>query len=286
MTRLDLDFPASIEREYADVFAPAWAATQDVLAGLDGVDFSPLARHSRGLLGYEWSTYHRCNVVRAVRVAARLAGVGGEPRRLLDFGSYFGNFALMSAALGFEVDAVDSYAAYAPAFERAQSVMRHHGVNVLDFNDVGHDLRTLPAGTYDAVLCLGVIEHIPHSPKSMLETLDRVLKPGGTLILDTPNLAYLYKREAMAEGRSIFPPIADQYLTEPPFEGHHREYTTGEIRWMLEQVGHTAIEIETFNFSAYALGVLEGEALEKHRRMEQDPELRELILARSVKPQS
>lgn len=283
MTGLDLDFPAAIEREYPNVFAPAWAATQEVIAGLEGVDFSPLARHSRGLRGYEWTAYHRCNVVRAVRVATRLAGSAARSR-VLDFGSYFGNFSLVAAALGWQVDAVDSYAEYAPAFDTAQSAMRARGVTVLDFRQVGHDLSGLPVASYDAILCLGVIEHIPHSPKAMLEALDRVLKPGGRLLLDTPNLAYLYKREALAAGRSIFPPIADQYLTEPPFEGHHREYTTSEIRWMLEHLGHTAIDIETFNFSEYALGTLDGDALEKHHRMRADPELRELILAQSRKP--
>jgi 2-polyprenyl-3-methyl-5-hydroxy-6-metoxy-1,4-benzoquinol methylase len=283
--RLDLDFPAAIEREFPDVFEAAWSATVDILGSLDGIDFSALARHSRGLLGYEWSAYHRCNVVRAVRVARSLKRDDTVARRLLDFGAYFGNFSLMAATLGFQVDAVDSYAAYAPAMDRMQSLMRSRGIGICDFQDVGFDLRALSAGTYDAVLCLGVIEHLPHSPKGMLEALDRVLKPGGTLILDTPNLAYLYKREALAEGRSIFPPIADQYLTEPPFEGHHREYTTAEIRWMLEQLGHQSISIETFAFSVYASGALEGDVLSKYRLMERDPELRELVLATSLKPE-
>lgn len=282
--RLDLDFPAAIEREFPDVFGAAWGATADILASLGGVDFSALARHSRGLLGYEWSVYHRCNVVRAVRVARALGAAGAVPRRVLDFGAYFGNFSLMAATLGFAVDAVDSYAAYAPAMDRAQSLMRARGITVIDFASAGFDLRRLPPASYDAVLCLGVIEHIPHSPKGMLEALDGALKPGGTLVLDTPNLAYLYKREALAEGRSIFPSIADQYLTEPPFEGHHREYTTAEIRWMLERLGHQSVAIETFAFSVHAAGVLEGEALRKYRLTERDPELRELILATSVKP--
>jgi SAM-dependent methyltransferase len=164
--------------------------------------------------------------------------------------------------------------------------MRARGVTVMDFNAVGFDLQHLPAASYDVVLCLGVIEHIPHTPKGMLDAIDRVLKPGGTLVLDTPNLAYLYKRRALAAGRSIFPPIADQFLTEPPFEGHHREFTTAEIRWMLEQLGHQSVVIETFDFSVYASGSLEGDALLNYREMRRDPELRELILATSVKPVS
>jgi 2-polyprenyl-3-methyl-5-hydroxy-6-metoxy-1,4-benzoquinol methylase len=282
--RLDLDFPAAIAREFPEVFDAAWQATDAILGSLPGVNFSALARHSRGLLGYEWSAYHRCNVVRAVRVGRALARAGS--RRVLDFGAYFGNFALMAATLGCEVDAVDSFGAYAPALDRAQALMRSRGVTVIDFTAAGFDLRELTPASYDAVLCLGVIEHIPHSPRGMLAAIDRVLKPGGTLVLDTPNLAYLYKRRALAEGRSIFPPIADQFLTEPPFEGHHREFTIEEVRWMLQQQGHESIAIEAFDFSVYALGSLEGDALVNYREMQRHPELRELILAISVKPPS
>lgn len=282
--RLDLDFPASVAREFPHTFEAAWQATQDVLATLPGGDFSPLARHSRGLAGYEWSAYHRCNVVRGVRVAAAMGAAAAAGARVLDFGAYFGNFSLTAAALGYQVDALDSFKAYAPALDRSLALMAGRGITAIDFASAGFDLEALPASSYDVVLCLGVIEHIPHTPKRMLEAIDRVLKAGGSLILDTPNLAYLYRREALAQGRSIFPPIADQYLTEPPFEGHHREYTTVEIRWMLEQLGHERIHIETFDFSVYAAGVLEGTTLANYRKMQQDPELRELILATSVKP--
>jgi 2-polyprenyl-3-methyl-5-hydroxy-6-metoxy-1,4-benzoquinol methylase len=283
---LTLDFPACIARQFPDVFAAAWSATEDILATLDGVDFSALARHSRGLLGYEWSAYHRCNLVRAARVATVIRDAGVRAGRVLDFGSYFGNFSLMLRRLGFEVDAVDDYRRYTPAFDRVQSLLRLAGVTIRDFEDEGHDLRALPAASSDVILCLGVIEHIPHSPKAMLDALTRVLKPGGLLVLDTPNLAYLYRREALAQGRSIFPPIADQFLTDPPFEGHHREYTTAEVRWMLAHSGYEAITIETFDFSVYALGTLEGETLDKYRRTQADPDLRELILASARKPQS
>ena len=91
------------------------------------------------------------------------------------------------------------------------------------------------------MLCMGVIEHIPHTPRLLLDTLTRVLKPGGILILDTPNLAYLYKRLALLDGGTIFCPMAQQYYTELPFEGHHREYIVDEIAWMLNAAGHEPI---------------------------------------------
>jgi ubiquinone/menaquinone biosynthesis C-methylase UbiE len=44
----------------------------------------------------------------------------------------------------------------------------------------------LPAGFFDAVFCLGVLDRVPNSRQALRELL-RVLKPGGTLILTFPN---------------------------------------------------------------------------------------------------
>jgi len=104
------------------------------------------------------------------------------------------------------------------------------------------------------------------------------LRPGGILVLDTPNLAYLYNREKLARGESIFCPLELQYTTELPFEGHHREYTVAEVRFLLGAIGHQVLELETFNYSLLAQERLEGHDAAAWRRMEEDASLREVIL--------
>jgi SAM-dependent methyltransferase len=131
-----------------------------------------------------------------------------------------------------------------------------------------------------------VVEHIPHTPRPLLESIDRLLAPGGVLVMDTPNLAYLYNRLKLSRGESIMAPLRSQYYTELPFEGHHREYTEDEVRWMLEQLGHEDVAITTFNYSIYGLESVSGDDLINLRRMEADPALREIILSRSRKPLS
>jgi 2-polyprenyl-3-methyl-5-hydroxy-6-metoxy-1,4-benzoquinol methylase len=203
---------------------------------------------------------------------------------VLDFGAYFGNTALMCRAAGFEVEAIDAYREYQPAFDECVSLMTTRGVIVRDFAEAGLNFDHLPGGYYDAVLCLGVVEHIPHTPRLILESVDRMLKPGGFLVLDTPNIAYLYNRQRLERGQSIMPPIEAQYYSELPFEGHHREYTVAEVQWMLKQLQHDVASVETFNYSLNALGHLVGDDLKNFRQMERDPEKREVILTISRKP--
>jgi ubiquinone/menaquinone biosynthesis C-methylase UbiE len=59
----------------------------------------------------------------------------------------------------------------------------HHGVRL----EVGDATRLdFGAATFDKVVCSEVIEHIPDADSAMRE-VQRVLKPGGLLVLSTPN---------------------------------------------------------------------------------------------------
>jgi SAM-dependent methyltransferase len=281
---LDLGFPDVLAQRFPETFDLATRAADDVLAATRGADFTVLARRSPGLHGYDWCAYIRCSVIRMVNALEVLRGAGVVTGRILDYGAYFGNMALFCRLAGYEVAAADGYRDYGDVFDGCRRDLRAAGIEILDFADVGLDLRGIGPESFDAVLALGVIEHVPHTPRGLLESLNRVLRPGGVLVLDTPNLAYLYTRERLARGETVFLPIEQQYETEVPFEGHHREYTPREIRWMLERLGHSVAELRTFNYSLYASGTLTGDDVARYRAMERDPELREIILAASIKP--
>lgn len=281
---IKLDFPSSIRSEYPAQFDPAWKAVEEIAAVIRGVDFSQLARRSPGLDDYDWASYLRLSTIRMVRAYASLQHLGFTSGRLLDVGSYFGNFALLFRNIGFAVEAMDSYEEYCPAFDSILDLLADRGIVIRDSADAGTNMANLSSDSYDVVLCMGVLEHVPHTPRLLLEGITRVLRPGGVLVLDTPNLAYIYKRQALAQGQSVFPPIELQYRTEIPFEGHHREYTISEVKWMLEKVGHELLKVETFNFSLFGLEKLEGRDLENYIQMEAREDLREIIFAVSRKP--
>ena len=65
------------------------------------------------------------------------------------------------------------------------------------------DGNPLPFGdeAFDVVLCYHVIEHVLYTDELFLECR-RVLKPGGTFIVETPNIAWLFNRFLLLFGMS------------------------------------------------------------------------------------
>lgn len=282
--RLAIDEARALQATFAVEFPVASRVTDDLLPLLNGADLAPLARRSPSLAGYDWSAYLRCSVCRLVRFQRALTTHLSPGARVLDFGSYFGNAGLVLRRSGFVVDAIDSYRDYGESMARFVSLQQDHGIRVHDFADAENLAALFGPATFDAVLCAGVIEHIPHTPRQLLESLVAAMKPGGVLVLDTPNLGYLYKRLALLEGNSIFAPISQQFYTDLPFEGHHREYTVAEIEWMLQAVGLLQVSLETFNYSNFGQTEVVGDHAAYYRAMQSDPQLREVILAVARRP--
>ncbi|MQS11743.1 class I SAM-dependent methyltransferase [Streptomyces kaniharaensis] len=105
------------------------------------------------------------------------------PGRALDLGCGPGRNALHLASLGFDVDAVDiSPAAIAWAEERAREAgaagtPRFHCADIFAVD--------LPHPRYDLVYDSGCLHHLPpHRRVSYLALLDRVLAPGGHLVVN------------------------------------------------------------------------------------------------------
>jgi SAM-dependent methyltransferase len=108
----------------------------------------------------------------------------------------------------------------------ARAVAARSGAAILG---VVGDLEALPfrRGAFDGGVCDDTIEHLPHDALGVAE-LARVLAPGGTLVVATPNrcridvLAAKW-RDRMAGRRR---PPADYYAAS----SHLREYTWNDLR--------------------------------------------------------
>ena len=102
--------------------------------------------------------------------------------RLLDVGCATGNFMYEMARSGnWEVEGVE------PNAEAARYVQERFGFRV----HIGDLLSVnLPENYYDVVTMWDVFEHL-HYPKANLETVARILKPGGWFVFSIPNLRSL-----------------------------------------------------------------------------------------------
>ena len=78
---------------------------------------------------------------------------------------------------------------------------------------------------YDVVVCAEVIEHLPVSPLPPMQLMASALRPGGWLVLQTPNAARVGNRLRLLAGRNPFEELRDD-LVSP---GHIREYTVDEV---------------------------------------------------------
>src|SRR3989304_1930549 len=271
-----------LKKKHPQSFSLAFNITTELVSRFEGKDFSSLSINAPQLRDFDWSCYFNCSLIRMLKVADLLTKLDGK-LKILDVGSYFGNFSLLCAQLGHSVDVVDSYQEYGKIFDIVLSDFSKNKIAIHDFSSVGYDLKGLPPESYDVVLCLGVIEHIPHTPRHLMESLCSVLKRGGHLILETPNLAYISHRQNLSKGISFHPPLPLQYFTEIPFTGHHREYTIEEIRWILQQNKLSEIVLDTYSYSFYSSLLTFRYNILNYLRMAINKTSRELIVALAKK---
>jgi 2-polyprenyl-3-methyl-5-hydroxy-6-metoxy-1,4-benzoquinol methylase len=107
----------------------------------------------------------------------------------------------------------------------------------------------LPAETFDVVIMLHVIEHVPN-PVATLQEVLRILKPGGRLILETPRYDTLMFRMLGRRERSL------------SCDGHIFFFTSDTLRKACEAAGFEIDHLEytgrslTLDRLVYNLGVI------------------------------
>ena len=108
----------------------------------------------------------------------------GKGSRLADLGCGDGRFLAVMRDLGWEVEGLE------PDPQAARIARERHGVRV----HVGTvEESNLAPESFDAITMCHVIEHL-HDPVAALKRCHRSLRPGGTLVVETPNVASLGHR--------------------------------------------------------------------------------------------
>jgi glycosyltransferase involved in cell wall biosynthesis/SAM-dependent methyltransferase len=131
------------------------------------------------------------------------------------------------------------------AAEGSQKVTIHETGEVLSFAYKHFNLETdvfpYPDERFDVVLFCEIIEHLLSDPVHPLLEIRRVLKPNGTLILTTPNVARLENINKIVSGQNIY----DPYSGYGPYGRHNREYTQQDLFGLLSANGFQVDSIFT-----------------------------------------
>jgi 2-polyprenyl-3-methyl-5-hydroxy-6-metoxy-1,4-benzoquinol methylase len=156
--------------------------------------------------GYAYSYQARRDAALALICEAVPAG-----GRILDVAAAQGNFTLALAERGYDVTWNDLRADLAGYVEqkRERGTVRYAPGNVLDFDE---------AAAFDAVLATEVIEHVAH-PDAFLKKLGALVRPGGVVVLTTPNGAYL-RHHHPRFSECADPSVYESVQFQPDADGH------------------------------------------------------------------
>jgi len=253
-------------------------ATEELIAALRDFSLDVFIPHLGPNVGYDLAGYLRQTRIRVIAALEELKRRGFSTGRVLDLGSLYGAFALPLQRLGYEVTAVDRYREYA-GLEGIVDMLQSSGVRVVPTRRADELSVIESLGTFDVVISMAVIEHIPHTPRLFLEGLRSHIRGGGLLMLDSPNLVRYWHRAAMNEGRSVFMDLTSQYYAQIPFEGHHREYTGAEMAWMLEQIGCSDVRVHYLESNMFQFEAIDRPHLECLLALVLDPTKADTLLA-------
>lgn len=105
-----------------------------------------------------------------------------------------------------------------------------------------HSLQAL--GAFDICLFCEVIEHLPFDPAWALYNIVRALRPGGLLLLTTPNPARLENLEKMISRHATFSDPVSGYGIHGR---HNREYAASELMELCSATGLTILNAQTID---------------------------------------
>jgi glycosyltransferase involved in cell wall biosynthesis/SAM-dependent methyltransferase len=177
---------------------------------------------------------------------------GGPADRVLEMGAYLQITPALRSRLGYgevrgcyfgKLGRVDHRKAISGEGEAFECEIDHF--------DAEKDRYPYPDEHFSTVLCCELIEHLYQDPMHLMCEVNRILKPGGRLVLTTPNIAALRGVAAILQG--YHPGFFHAYI-KPAAAGeeadarHNREYTPREIHQLLENAGFSVTLLETGPF--------------------------------------
>lgn len=184
-----------------------------------------------------------------LRRTLEITPAGGPEDRVLEMGAYLQITPALRSKLGYgyvrgcylgpkgKVD-----------HKRAVSVDGEEFECEIDLFNAEKDRFPYESGWFSTVLCCELIEHLSEDPMFLMCEINRILKPGGHLVMTTPNIGSLRAISAILQG--YHPGFFPQYLKPSATDEarHNREYTPKEIMLLFLDAGFEMTLLETGPF--------------------------------------
>lgn len=235
--RLYTKFDYGIERcracglVYANPRAPESRILARYNAGYFWKEYLPAAGAPEGRVDLAWLDRRHAPMLQVIRRAAP------RGRTLLEIGTGAGLFLKAASRAGWEVSGLElSPEAAGFARDRLGLDVRRERAEAMSF----------PPASFDAAVMFDVIEHL-FDPRAVLEATRTALRPGGVLVVSTPNFNAL-SRLALGVEWAVLNPLEHTYY-----------YTASTLCRMLDSCGfHDArslrsiagLPIESMNFQS------------------------------------
>lgn len=190
-------------------------------------------RAGSGALGYLYSYLtRRAETLDLVRTVAPRGAT------ILDVAAAQGNFTLTLAELGYEVtwnDVRGQLAGYVK-LKHESGVVRYLPGDIFELG---------VAGPYDLVLATEIIEHVAH-PDEFFTKLAQLVKPGGHIVMTTPNGSYFGNRLPRFLDYDE-PERFEAVQFRPNADGHIFLLHVDEVEVLARRAGLTLVDLRLFS---------------------------------------
>ncbi len=158
---------------------------------------------------------------------------------VVDVGAHWLHQSLLYSLAGFQVEAFNLPTTFKK--EKVKSLAKAYNIKLTVSEDLqsGECFQRIPESSVDLVLFTEIIEHLTFNPVVLWQSIYRIMKPGGRILVTTPNYysltgrAWNFKRFLNGFGGGL---SVDDILMQNTYGHHWKEFSMREIAQYFSQL--------------------------------------------------